>query len=47
MVPKALLPIITEIVDKNELAYHNERLDQDKMDVLFEHRPRPGGIPIY
>jgi hypothetical protein len=47
IVPKALEPIITEIKDKRALDYHNEQLDEDRMDVMFEHRPRPGGIPIF
>jgi len=47
MVPKALQPIITEIKDKKDIDYHNEQLNQDRMDLLFEHKPRPGGIPIY
>lgn len=47
IVPKSLEPIITEIKDKRALDYHNEQLNEDRMDVMFEHRPRPGGIPIY
>ena len=47
MVPKALQPIITEIKDKKDIDYHNEKLNEDRMDLMFEHRPRPGGIPIY